>query len=118
MAEYTILANSAKNNRSTVVIEFPVPGGSNSASVPWQTIVAELRDEPGSVNPRKAFNMTHIASLDAGSVMELQLTVDYDAGMSNGEKVTVLDAAVAAKVTEFTVEFANLYQFYGTERGS
>ena len=42
MAEYTILANSAKNNSSTVVIEFQVPGGSNSASVPWQTIVAEL----------------------------------------------------------------------------
>ena len=118
MAVYTILANSVKNNSSTVVIEFPVPAGKNTAGVPWQTIVAELRDEPGSVNPRKASNMTHIAALDAGSVMEISLTVDYDAGMTNGEKVTVLDAAVAAKVTEFTVEFANLYHFDGTERGS
>ena len=116
MAEYTILANSAKNNRSTVVIEFSVPGGNNSASVAWQTIVAELRTEAGSVNPRKASNMTHVAALDAGTVVEISLTVDYDAGMTNGEKVTELDAAVAAKVTEFTAEFANLYQFYGIER--
>ena len=127
MAVYTILANSAKNNRSTVVIEFPVPTGDNTAGVAWRDIVkelrtetgvAELRNEPGSVNPRKASDTAHITALDAGSVIELQLTVDYDAGLTNTEKVAVLDAAVAAKVTEFTVEFANLYQFYGTERGS
>ena len=116
MAAYTILANSAKNNRSTVVIEFPVPGGNNSASVPWQTIVAELRTEAGSVNPRKASNMTHVAALDAGAVVEISLTVDYDAGLTNTEKVTVLDAAVAAEITRFTVEFADINQFYGTER--
>ena len=118
MAVYTILANSAKNNSSTVVIEFEVPVGDNVAGVSWRDIVKELRDESGSVNPRKASDTAHITALDAGSVMELQLTVDYDAGLTNTEKVAVLDAAVAEKVTGFTAEFANLYQFYGTERGS
>ena len=118
MAVYTILANSSKNNRSTVVIEFEVPVGDNTAGVSWQDIVAELRDESGSVNPRKVADTAHITALDAGSVMELQLTVDYDAGLTNTEKVAVLDAAVAEKVTGFTTEFANLYQFYGTERNN
>ena len=127
MAVYTILANSAKNNRSTVVIEFEVPVGDNTAGVAWRDIVkelrteagvAELRTEAGSANPHKASNPAHVALLDAGEVMEIMLTVDYDAKLSDDEKFAVLDAAVAEKVTAFNTEFLALHKFYGTERGS
>ena len=127
MAVYTILANSAKNNRSTVVIEFPVPAGDNVAGVPWRTIVAELRTEAGvvelrteagSANPHKASNPAHVALLDAGEVMEIMLTVDYNAKLSDDEKFAVLDAAVAEKIAKFKTEFAALYKFYGEVRGS
>ena len=118
MAVYTILANSVKGNSSSVVIEFPVPAGDNTAGVSWRSVVAELRSESGSVNPRKATDMTHVAALDAGSVMELQLTVEYDAGLSDAAKLAFLDAAVAEKVAEFTKEFAALYKFYGKVRGT
>ncbi len=116
MAAYTIIANSAKSNSSTVVIEFPVPAGNNAAGVPWRTVVAELRDQVGSVNPRKVSDTGYVGSLDAGAVMEIEHTVEYDAGLSNAAKVAVLDAAVADRVAEFTTDFAALYEFYGTER--
>ena len=116
MATYTVLVNSAKSNSSTVVIEFDVPTGSNSASVLWRTIVAEVRTEDGTVNPRKQTDAPHIALLDAGEIVEILLTVEYDAGLSDADKVAELDTAVAEKVAEFTSEFAALYKFYGTVR--
>ena len=116
MATYTVLANSAKENRSTVVIEFDVPVGDNSAGVAWRTVVAEVRTEDGSVNPREQANTAHLALLDAGEIVEITLTVEYDAGLSDAGKVAVLDTAVAEKVAEFTSEFAALYKFYGTVR--
>ena len=116
MAVYTILENAAKENRSTVVIEFDVPTGSNSANVPWRTVVAEVRTEDGTVNPRKQADTPHAVLLDAGEIVEITLTVEYDAGLSDAGKVAVLDAAVAEKVAEFTSEFAALYAFYGTVR--
>lgn len=121
MADYTILRNSEKRNRSDVVIEFPVPGGSNTAGVAWQTVVAELRaveqsDAQVTANPRKLMDGSYVASLDAGQIVEVALSVKYDANLTNAEKVAVLDAAVTVKVAEFTAEFANLYEFYGTER--
>jgi hypothetical protein len=124
MADYTILSNSVKQNRSEVVIEFTVPGGSNTAGVGWQTVVAELRaqeqaspDAAVTVNPRKLTDGPYVASLDAGQIVELALTVEYDANLTNGQKVAVLDVAVADKVTKFTNDFGNLYEFYGTVRG-
>ena len=118
MATYTVLRNSEKRNRSDVVIEFDVPSGSNTAGVPWQTVVAELRaaSPNATVNPRKLADGPYWESLDAGQIVEVSLSVEYDANLSNGAKVVVLDAAVVAKVAEFTVEFASLYEFYGTER--
>ena len=123
MATYTVLRNSEKRNRSDVVIEFPVPSGDNSAipdAVAWTAIVAEVRaveqatpDATATVNPRKQGHTAYLASLDAGQIVEVPLSVEYDANLTNGEKVTILDAAVDAKVTEFTSEFAALYEFYG-----
>ena len=127
MAVYTILTNAALSNSSTVVIEFPVPVGDNTAGVPWRTIVKELRTEAGvaelrtearSANPHKASNPAHVALLDAGKVMEIMLTVAYDAKLSDDEKFAVLDAAVEAEVVRFDIEFKALHKFYGTERGS
>ena len=123
MATYTVLENAAKSNRSNVVVEFDVPVGDNSANVAWRAIVAELRaveqatpDAIATVNPRKLGHTAYLASLDAGQIVEVPLSVEYNANLSNAAKVAVLDAAVAAKVTEFTSEFASLYEFYGTER--
>ncbi len=123
MADYTILANSVKENRSDVVIEFPVPAGSNTASVPWQTVVAELRavgqaspDAAVTSNPRKVSDGPYVASLDAGQIIEVALSVEYDANLTNGQKVAVLDAAVVQRVSGFTAEFASTYEFYGTVR--
>ena len=123
MADYTILSNSLKNNRSSLVIEFPVPGTSNSASVAWQDIVAELRavdqaqtDAALTVNPRKVGDAVYVAQLDNGEIQELSLSVAYDAGLSNAGKVAVIDAAVTDRVAAYTVEFANVYEFYGTVR--
>ena len=127
MAVYTILTNAALSNSSTVVIEFPVPAGNNTAGVPWRTIVKELRTEArvgelrtevGSANPHKASNLAHVALLDAGEVMEIMLTVAYDAKLSDDEKFALLDAAVEAEVARFNIEFKALHKFYGTERGS
>ena len=127
MAVYTILANSVMSNRSTVVIEFEVPVGDNVAGVAWRDIVkelrteagsAELRTEAGSANPHKASNPAHVASLDAGEVMEIMLTVDYNAKLSDDEKFALLDAAVEAEVARFDIEFIALHKFYGAERGS
>ena len=127
MAVYTILTNAALSNSSTVVIEFPVPVGNNIADVPWRTIVAELRTEAGGVelrteagsaNPHKASNPAHVALLDAGTIMEIQLTVAYDAKLSDDEKFALLDSAVEAEVARFDIEFIALHKFYGTERGS
>ncbi len=70
-----------------------------------------------TVNPRKLSDATHVASLDAGQIVEVSLSVEYDANLNNGQKVAVLDVAVEAKVTEFTNDFGNLYEFYGTVRG-
>ncbi len=126
MADYTILANSVKENRSDVVIEFPVPGGSNSATPTkrsWQSIVAEVRaveqaspDATVTSNPRKVSDGPYVASLDAGQIIEVALSVEYDANLTNAEKVAVLDAAVAERVSGFTAEFASTYEFYGTVR--
>lgn len=119
MADYTILRNSDEDNRSSVVIEFPVPGTSNTASVPWQTIVAEVRAAngvSGTVNPRKAGDSLYITSLDVGEAVELNLRVEYDANLSDGEKLSVIDAAVAAEVAEFSAVFAAEYEFYGIAR--
>ena len=118
MATYTVVANAAKSNSSAVVIEFRVPAGSNVAGVPWQTVVAELRDTAGTVNPRKASDTAHIGLLDAGAVIEIQHTVTYDARLVNSGKVAVLDAAVAARAAEFSSAFTALYEFYGTERNT
>ena len=116
MAIYTILTNAALSNRSNVVVEFDVPTGSNSASVPWRTIVAEVRTEDGTVNLRKQADTAHLALLDSGAIVEITLTVEYDANKSDAEKVAVIDAAVVEKVAKFTSEFAALYKFYGTVR--
>ncbi len=122
MADYTILRNSVKNNSSDVIIEFPVPGTKNSATPTkrsWQSIVAEVRveaGESGTRNPRKATDVAHIAALDAGQVVEVPLTVEYDGNSSNTAKLAVIDAAVTAKVSSFTSEFVSLYRFYGTVR--
>jgi len=119
MATYTILRNSKKNNSSDIVIEFTVPGGNNSANIPWRTIVSQVRadaGQTGSQNTLKAGNAAHVTKLDAGQIVEIQLTVKYDANALVADKVAALDAAATAKIAEFTSEFGSLYQFYGTER--
>ncbi len=119
MATYTILRNSVKNNRSDVIIEFPVPTTSNDAGLGWRSVIAGVRAADGvagSVNPLKASNASHVADLDAGRIIEIPLTVEYDAKMSNTQKVAVLDVAVIEKVASFTSEFGSLYRFYGTTR--
>ena len=120
MADYTILRNSEKDNRSDVIIEFPVPATSNTAGVGWQTVVAEIRaaevDGPVTANPRKVDTVAYVAQLDAGELVEVPLSVEYNANLTDGQKVAVLDAAVAARVAAYTTEFVSLYNFYGTER--
>jgi len=123
MADYTILANSVKENRSDVIIEFPVPAGNNTAGIAWRSVVAELRAveqaSPDSVvtsNPRRVSDAAYVGLLDAGSVMEIPLSVGYDANLNNAGKLAVLDAAVTAKVSEFTAGFGSTYRFYGTTR--
>jgi len=123
VADYTILRNSEKKNRSDVVIEFPVPATLNDAGVAWRDVVAELRavaqavtDAEPTMNPRKVGDGVYLAQLDAGELIELSLSVEYDAGLSNAAKVAVLDSAVSDRVAEYTVTFADLYEFYGTDR--
>ena len=119
MADYTILRNSDEDNRSTVVIEFPVPATSNTALVPWQTIVAEVRAASGDTstrNPRKVDDSVYVAQLDAGEIVELGLTVEYNANATDVAKLAVIDAAVTSEVASFTADFAAEYEFYGTER--
>ncbi len=123
MATYTVLVNSELQNRSDLVIEYAVLAGSNAAGVAWQTVVAELRaveqtspDAQPTSNPRKTTDAAYIASLDAGSVLEIPLSVEYDANLSNGAKVAVLDAAATDKVSAFIAAFSSLYEFYGTVR--
>ena len=113
MATYTILTNSPSNNSSTVVIDFPVPNGSNDAGVPWQSVVAELRTDSGSINPRKEFEVAHVASLDAGEVIEIELTVEYNAKLPNDQKIAILNSAVNDEIERFTAEFSILNKFYG-----
>jgi transcription initiation factor IIF auxiliary subunit len=122
-ADYTILSTSSKNNRSSLVVEFAVPATNNSATVAWRDIVAELRaveqaqaDTAVTVNPRKVGDSVFVAQLDAGEIEELTMSVEYDAGLSNAGKVAVLDAAVIVRIAEYTTEFTNLYDFYGTDR--
>ena len=119
MAAYTILRNSVKNNRSDVVVEFDVPVSNNDAGVGWRSVVTEERldaGETGTVNTRKRGYTAHIAKLDAGKIVEILMSVEYNANLTDSEKLAVIDAAVTAKVAEFTAEFGSLYRFYGTTR--
>ncbi len=121
MADYTVIRNSEKDNRSDVVIEYVVPAtGDNSAGLQWRAIVAEVRaaseDVGSTLNPRKRTDSVHIAQLDNGELVELSLSVEYDAELGLAAKAAVLDSAVAARVAEFASEFASLYAFYGLVR--
>ena len=121
MATYTIIETSRLRNRSEVVIEFDVPSsGVNAAGVQWRDIYAETRsfggNEGTSVNPRKFGSAAHLNKLDSGAVVEIPLSVEYNADLPDADKELVIDAAAAARVANFEADFQEIYRFYGVER--
>ena len=121
MSTYTVIRNSDLKNTAQVVVEYDVPAtGTNNAGIQWRDIVADLRDynlETGTtVNPTKRNDTVYVGLLDTGAKLEVSLTVEYTANLNNAQKAAVIDAAVAAKIADYAVEFQNVYEFYGTER--
>lgn len=120
MADYMIIRQAVKENTATVVVEFPVPGGTNDAGIAWQDVVAEVRALEGNVgvtqNPHKQGDGTYISQLDAGQLYELVETIEYSANSTDPQKVAVLDAAVSDAVSAATSDVQSLYIYYGLER--
>ena len=121
MATYTIIKTTTLRNRSDIIIEFDVPAaGVNNAGVQWRNVFAEIRayeERAGtSVNPRKQGLQAHINRLDNGTIVELSLSVSYNANLPDADKELFIDAAAAAEVANYETEFQNIYEFYGTER--
>lgn len=121
MADYYVIRQDDRNETISVIIHFPVPGGSNDA-IPtprtWQSIVAELRADAGEADTSQIpwADVTMKAALDAGTLYELPFSFQDDGKLAPAVRATNLDAAVTARISEFSADFANIYRFYGTER--
>lgn len=125
MADYYVVQQNDRGDTISVIIHFPVPAGNNDATPTpkaWQAIVAELRTAAGEAGSSQVPWATApmLAALDTGSVYELahsfQDETDNVDTLTPAQRATNLDAAVQAKIAEFTEDFAEVYQFYGTER--
>jgi hypothetical protein len=118
MADYTIIRTAAFNNRSDVVAEFESPIGDNAAGIAWEDAVAEVRleEQSMSINPRKVGDQAYLVQLAQGKIIELGLSVSYDANLPDADKLLIIDAAVVDAIAIFSAEFTNIYNFYGTER--
>lgn len=120
MSDYTVLEQATQSNRATVVIEYAVPGGNNTAGLAWSTVVAETRSARGetgtTVNPRKTADAAHLAALDAGTIVEVVTSFEYNAYLSDAAKAAALDGFVAGRIAEYVNEFAARFRFYGTVR--
>ena len=123
MADYILLESADKQNQVRVVAHTAIPGNgpnsNNAVGVKWRdALVGWITSQtPGqgttSVVPVSMLPAGVQADLDTGAVYEWGDDIDFDANLSNTDKLTEIETWVAVRDT---VEFARLQsilEFYG-----
>ena len=113
--DYTILTQAPLENRVSAICEFAVPAGNNAAGVGWQAIVSATRaltDQVGTTIKPGA-SAAHITALDDGSLIELSITVEYDAKLAAGAKLTEIESLLNAEMDQRIAEFTSRYRYAG-----
>lgn len=110
--DYMVLRQAVKENRVTAICTYAVPGTNNAAGIAWQTIVSQLRALDGetgtSLRPGG-----DIVNLDLGALKEFSVTVEYDATLSNANKLTQIETLLDTEMTRLIADFASTYNFAG-----
>jgi hypothetical protein len=103
-----------------VAFHIPIPGGSNSAGVPWQTALVNsglggqtiLPDGDGNAGTISAAEK---ASIQNGSLIEVIDELDLY-GLTGPQINALLDAHYTARQSEAQAEFSNRLRQYGRNR--
>lgn len=114
MSDYHILSADAWGNSLNVVMHFPVPAGTNSVGVAWQSIQATLWGSATSIVP--TISPTEQAQLDAGAAYEHSFILQSHPGEDATAKRDRLDVLYASEMARVLAELSNRLAFWGYER--
>ena len=113
MADYILLESADKQNQVRVVAHLAVPNSNNAVGVKWRDAVAAYVDDTTSAVPVSILPAGVQANLDSGAVYEWSGTVEFDANLSNADKLAAVDTWVAdGEADEFT-RLQSILEFYG-----
>lgn len=120
MVNVYILESDKYRDKARCAFHYTVPGGTNNAGKTWveiaQTLTAQ-RVATGILLTQVPWLLQAVQDdLTAGNLWEEVVIVDFNANLSDAEKVTIIDAKYAEKEAEWQAKYQNLYRYWGTER--
>ena len=121
MAHYVVLKSYDSDGLRNVtgLVYVPVPGGNNSAGIPWTTVAVGWT----TWSNRRSGGGTHATvpmpsiqpDLDAGNVVEWRWQTSFPDTHTNPQALAAIETAVAAAVTAFTSEIGSALRYWGFE---
>ena len=105
------------------VAHFAMPTGSNLIGVPWKTCyVASFQGRPITSQLKVVGNgagqitQQELNQITSGDIIELPFTFGFDPGLTDAEKMTVIDGYAARSIDEFKSGFTQTFRYYGLTR--
>ncbi len=91
MSDYHIRESAIKDNRTTVVLHIPVPDVVNVVGVNYRTALRQF--EPAHVSVVEGVTQAEQDAINAGSIVERVVHVEYLGGASDASKLQAVEAA-------------------------
>jgi N-acetyl-anhydromuramyl-L-alanine amidase AmpD len=100
-----------------------VPGGNNSAGVPWSTVTVQFRNWRNrrfSITPEEVVSLdpATLAALDAGTLFDWRFQVQFSASLNNPQAVAAIEAGVNAQEAAQIALLSSELRYWGFEGDS
>ena len=114
MSNWHSLKGSIQKHQIGVVFHIPIPNVVNAVNVNYRTAISKSEPFTVSIVPALATDFpTEIAPLQSGALYEYQELVEYNANLTDAQKVGFIDARYAVLVTEIQSKLQNQYIYWG-----
>lgn len=108
------LKGSQQKHQIQVIFHIPIPNINNAVAVNYRTIISKSEPFTSSAVPDLVTNFpAEVTSLIAGALYEYTETVEYNANLTDAQKVTFIDARYTALVSIIQSRLQNEYIYWG-----
>jgi hypothetical protein len=108
-----------KSDSATVIFHISVPAINNDVSYSYRTAIREFKEftsETGVITSRLPYiQQAELDQLKTGELIEEVVSVEYNADLSNAQKLNIIEAEYTARKDALLTKAQNALRFWGKE---